>query len=261
MVAVSVWAATYSSSYQKCVNHHANYERSNPKSNLNEATPGGSEAEVVPVFLVCEGAFIDENNGTLTALATIAIAGFTLTLWRTTNQQAKLTTDAIKLARDEFNATHRPKIRIKHVWLKSDIWQGKEMIVGIVIVNSGIGTARIGQCNIATIVWHSGRELPPNPDFSSGKGFVPAAPIMQSGITFDFTDVSTGTTLSDADNVSLREGKKRLYCYGGVEYWDDVGRVRKTAFCRILKMPDNARSHLDVGRFEEHEDSNYEYED
>ena len=66
------------------------------------------------MFFVCEGAFIDENNGTLTALATIAIAAFTLTLWRATTEQGRLTRDAIELGTKEFVATHRPKLRLRY---------------------------------------------------------------------------------------------------------------------------------------------------
>jgi hypothetical protein len=86
VVATIAWGATYSPSYRKCLSDHANQDRKDKQSNLNEPVKGGAGVEVVPVFVMCEGAFIDENNGTLTAIATIFIAAFTLTLWRATNR-------------------------------------------------------------------------------------------------------------------------------------------------------------------------------
>src|SRR5207302_10883162 len=45
--------------------------------------------KLFPVFLVCAGSFIDENNGTFTAAATIVIATFTLTLWLVAGNQLR----------------------------------------------------------------------------------------------------------------------------------------------------------------------------
>lgn len=63
-VVLAAWGATYSPSYRKCVSDHTGDARSNKTSNLNEAIT--SSPQIVPVFLLCEGTFIDENNGTLT---------------------------------------------------------------------------------------------------------------------------------------------------------------------------------------------------
>jgi hypothetical protein len=84
VLTIAAWGATYSPSYRKCVSDHANHKGGDKGSNLNESIASGSGVEVLPVFLLCEGAFIDENNGTITALATLAIAAFALTLWRAT---------------------------------------------------------------------------------------------------------------------------------------------------------------------------------
>jgi hypothetical protein len=110
IVSVMAWTATYSPSFQKCIGEHADQEGPEKAADLHNVVVRRSAA--IPPFLLCEGAFIDENNGTLTALATIAIAGFTLTLWRATTEQGRLTRDALKLARDEFIASHRPRLRV-----------------------------------------------------------------------------------------------------------------------------------------------------
>src|ERR1700728_761515 len=50
------------------------------------------------------------NSSTITAIATAAIGYFTYTLYTTSAEQSRLTRESIELARQEFVATHRPKI-------------------------------------------------------------------------------------------------------------------------------------------------------
>jgi len=104
---------TLSPSYQKCTADHERHDSQNEQPDLDKTI---ASSAYVPLFFVCEGAFVDENNGTLTALATIAIAGFTLTLWRATTKQAGLTRDAIELGNREFVATHRPKLILREAF-------------------------------------------------------------------------------------------------------------------------------------------------
>lgn len=78
------WLVTFTGSYQACQTANS---RPDANDESNKSRPR--------IFLKCEGAFIDQNNGTLSTIATIFIAAFTLTLWRATSQQARLTRDAI----------------------------------------------------------------------------------------------------------------------------------------------------------------------
>src|SRR5580704_11059364 len=57
--------------------------------------------------------FLDNITGITTAAATIAIAAFTWTLYRATSKQGHLTQQSIELTRQEFNATHRPKLIVR----------------------------------------------------------------------------------------------------------------------------------------------------
>jgi len=61
--------------------------------------------------------WLEAHNGAVTAIATIFIALFTVVLAFVTYVQALLTMKAIKLARDEFNATHRPLMIVRDVCL------------------------------------------------------------------------------------------------------------------------------------------------
>ncbi|HTW35213.1 MAG TPA: hypothetical protein VMD53_11405 [Rhizomicrobium sp.] len=101
-----VWSSTYSASYQTC-----QIERAQNGSDAKQPDFG----QKVAYFFVCEGVTLDDNADLLTALATLAVAGFTLTLWLTSNEQARLTRKAIEVARDEFTTTHRPRIRIRFI--------------------------------------------------------------------------------------------------------------------------------------------------
>lgn len=65
-------------------------------------------------------ASIQTWNGAVTAVATVFIAAFTVVLALTTNRQARLTRDSINLARDEFNATHRPRIIMRDPYRDGD---------------------------------------------------------------------------------------------------------------------------------------------
>src|SRR6266550_3861226 len=113
LIAALAFIGSRSPSYQKCTAEHERHDSNNERSALKEPIAGTPQ---IPLFLVCEGAFVDENNGTLTALATIAIAGFTLTLWRATTRQAALTREAIELGNREFAATHRPKLILREAF-------------------------------------------------------------------------------------------------------------------------------------------------
>jgi hypothetical protein len=50
---------------------------------------------ILSAYIRCSGKFIAENNGGITAFATLIVAAFTGTLWAATNRQAQLTKDAL----------------------------------------------------------------------------------------------------------------------------------------------------------------------
>src|SRR5579883_3362954 len=112
-LALVVYGTTFLPSYRKCIGNDAQHESPDKTADLDETLPGGSRIYVLPPFLLCEGRFADENGAVITALATIAIAAFTATLWITTGRQ-------VRLAREEFLATHRPEIVIHSVEIAHD---------------------------------------------------------------------------------------------------------------------------------------------
>jgi hypothetical protein len=206
------------------------------------------------------GRGLEAYNGLITAIATIFIAWFTLTLRLSTDKLWEAGTEQLNLARDEFNSVHRPKIRLKHLWLTKDIWDGERIEATAVFVNSGMSTAFIREIGIATHIVRKGKTLPTNPAFADVGKFPLDRYELRSGITVSLGDLNDWKVLTDPQNVEIRQEKARLFFVGYIEYEDARGAVRKTAFCRVLQLPDKANS-TDRGRFLKEYDPDYEYED
>jgi hypothetical protein len=61
---------------------------------------------------------LDSYAATIEAMATIAIAGFTFTLWRATTEHSRITDGILKLSRDELISSNRPWVmaeKIEHL--------------------------------------------------------------------------------------------------------------------------------------------------
>src|ERR1700730_18329057 len=67
-------------------------------------------------------------------------------MWIATADQVRITNTALQLAREEFNATHRPKLRVRH--MKPDLSAGTQVRGRYVIVNVGETTATIKRHDI-----------------------------------------------------------------------------------------------------------------
>ena len=103
-------------------------------------------AHNIAFFLWIETVKVANDYSPLTgAVATVIIAWFTFTLARVGRDQHDAAISAVNLARDEFNAAHRPKLHVRIVKLVSprddDIFR-----VCIQIVNTGYGVATIEFC-------------------------------------------------------------------------------------------------------------------
>lgn len=73
---------------------------------------GGILGAITGVFwaVIC---FLQTYNGLVTAIATVAIGGFTWALARVSRTQSNLTRDSIKLTRDMFAADQRPWLSLE----------------------------------------------------------------------------------------------------------------------------------------------------
>jgi len=80
---------------------------------------------------------LDRHNGTVSAAATAAICGLTAGLLWTTDKQARLTREAINLARAEFTAAHPPKLVLRDVVMEA------EWVVAYTLANAGSSPATV----------------------------------------------------------------------------------------------------------------------
>src|SRR6266480_4093388 len=111
--------------------------------------------------------------------------------------------DAANIARQEYVSTHRPRIRIKHVWLDEEIESGKPIMIRLVGVNTGDTSARLTQFGIVTHAVPVSRH-PPNDPFSGSLPLHLAADLV-SGQTVATEAFAGGTlTLSEIEDIQKR---------------------------------------------------------
>jgi hypothetical protein len=127
-----LWLAGLSESFQRCINAKQNTDAENSfyKSVSNVLVMGG-------VVRGCTGYFIDEAGNAITALATLLIALFTCTLWRTSTIQGGYTLEALRLSNIDLLSTHRPKIRVMGVGFKSGTTTSTEFQLAFTCINIG----------------------------------------------------------------------------------------------------------------------------
>jgi hypothetical protein len=193
------------------------------------------------------------------ALFTAWVAGFTAILGLSTIGLWCATNNALRLATEEFRATHRPQIRIKHFFLANDIWGGEPIVVNITLVNNGTAEAIPRQIGLKYFVVSKDRQLPIEPSITPIRhGTGERMPI---GKNMDIPNVDIGRMLTDQENADIQQGRSRLFAVGYVSYEDIAGETRITGFCRVLTFPQDAIAHVGNCRFRRFCDPDYEYED
>jgi hypothetical protein len=191
---------------------------------------------------------------------TVALAVFTFLLFCFTAALWYVTYRLSKDARLEFASVNRPQIRIKHVWISSELWGEKPVEISLAIVNIGLTPAIIRLMNAQIEILPAESQLPAHPTFPRPDKSV-TAPKLESGITFEFPKIVVLESLTDHLNTRVRNSSQKLFCFGHVEYEDSAGRIRKTAFCRVLNPPVGAGANLQTGTFVRFPHEDYEYQD
>lgn len=163
------------------------------------------------------------------------------------------------LAREELLSTHRPKIRVKHFFLASDIWQGEPILVNMTLVNNGTAEAIPHQIGIKYFVVRKDRQLPIEPSITPI--FYGTGQRMEVGKNLDIEKVDAQKTLDAEENDDIQQGRSRLFAVGYVSYEDVAGKTRITGFCRVLTFPLEQVAFQSNTRFRRFEDPDYEYED
>lgn len=174
-------------------------------------------------------------------------------------QQATRLRETVDLSRQEFISTHRPRMRIKHVWLSEDIQAGEPIKINLVSVNTGDTEARITRFDVVTHAIPKFRH-PPNNPFNGRNGF-PIDRMLPSGVTLDHLPREAGY-VNLAEIGDIRNGSMWLYCFAYVEYLDASDLPRKTSCCRVLRpSPREALSVIDGIFIKPEKESEYEYAD
>ena len=203
--------------------------------------------------------FIAIFNGLL-VYVTYNLVMTTSKLWKASTEQIRLTQQSIDLARDEFSSTHRPKIRIKHIWLTSEIWEGEPIAVDLVCVNYGTVAAVLHEIGIKFHVIDIAKVIPIAREI---KALIrPQNLRIEFGLNSRFEGITDGTVITPDQKRSIQIETSKLYCFGYVSYFDAAG-MRITGFCRVLTFPQNIPINKSISncRFRVFYDPDFEYED
>ena len=174
------------------------------------------------VLIGCLGFAFDQNANDIVAFGTLIIGVSTLFLWDTTRQTTQL-------AREEFVATHRPRI-IFHTFEQSTD-EGGGIGLHIDYVNAGSTDARIVRAESSIFFIDS--SIRPGARMTETAAL--KNKILSSG--------ERGTWLVESDitrfGPAIEEMRKargqsarRLTCIGQITYTDVAGAERRTGFCR-----------------------------
>jgi hypothetical protein len=235
---------------------------------------------------VAFGAFVDLHNGFFTALATVAVAAFTLTLWRSGEKTIRLTRMMAAIARRQMRivghqtdiqqkqhaigrlqyfADHRPRLHVRHVTLANEggpmpieirLSHGSEVSGALSVVNVGGSNATIVRSNYRIYFSKVGLPLR-SPLDERETPLIPINTVVERGASR--VQVITDTVLFDVgDDRGSRDIRQyategwQTYIIGEIVYQDDGGADHYMGFCRIRQSD---------GRFRAVDDPDYEYED
>lgn len=175
--------------------------------------------------------FLDHYGSAFTALATIAIAGFTATLWYSTNGMLQATKDAVDLTRDEFNATHRPKLFVHTVTvIDKGRWRDKSAKGIITVVNGGDSPAFVIEWRAIIYYQHPEAAFVPGLDVEPVQTPNPAGAGIGAGEWQDIGHSQVRGVDDDWDQFIALGG--RMFFLGRITYKGSDGVRRNVGFCR-----------------------------
>src|SRR5665213_2046054 len=196
---IVAWGETYSPSYQNCVADYGSQKCQSEGTNLNFMR--GS----LPLILRCEGTSVNQNNGTLSAFATILLAFITGWL--------------VLVARDQSKTT-RARLRA-YVFARSyvEAVKGNKTTCECILNNSGTTPAyTVEYCIDAWI------DTCPNPTETRVKKFGRPMCIGPG----DEISVLNEIEVSDADMEEIRAENKAIWVTASISYADTFGSKWKT---------------------------------
>jgi hypothetical protein len=168
--------------------------------------------------------------------------------------------NAVKASRDEFLASHRPKIRIKHLVFAKEILPQEPIIVHLTCVNHGTSEATLSEIGIKYFVVPD-KLLPPPTGIDAIPNLGIVGGRLPCGYNWETKCINANKILTQQDHDDIQMERAKLYCVGFVSYHDDAKRLRITGFCRVLTFQPGQLAFQSNSRFRRFRDPDYEYED
>lgn len=180
----------------------------------------------------CAGHVVFEYRDAATALATVFIALFTFTLWQSTKGMMAATQKAVDLARQEFIATHRPRLIVRYIQGPFHNDEGHRF-VWITIVNTGANNAMIEAFGADLALRRDDDDEWEAPGLDAGLKTIEPI-VLACGQRHVFT--ATAKTSDATEQAIFRDasGDHQLCAVGMVRYKDVNGVARDTGFFRVL---------------------------
>jgi hypothetical protein len=202
---------------------------------------GGLVPWIVGIALGPLNVFLETYEHSLIAGFTIVLAFSTIALWWSTSKLWVSTNEAVKLAREEFIATHRPKVIVHAVDVKrfpdASNPQASELDkVGAILlcVNKGRGIAINVEVRGTTMVSSS------VPDAKIQRPVIKTVDSLESGIKI-WIEINTERAVQE-----LRVSPQPMYFIGTISYFDKIGNRRETGFCYMFHPPAEGWMRIDA---------------
>lgn len=240
IIVIAGGAVSTSEAFQDCEHTHKNHKAYRA---LYEKRSIGIKAIVrLELHAACTVKAAHENEGPLTLLATILIAGFTGTLWFETNRLyragekqiaiTQISADAARRSADALVSSERPwmiaTVERKRLTpaIESAIEHGPSNFeVSITFVNEGRTTAFIG-------IFHAEAAISDYPKPPNGVPFIIDNEHKAIGKGEDIKfPLGVGLSITRDDAIKIREGSAVIWLFGYLEYSDFFQQERTTYFC------------------------------
>jgi hypothetical protein len=228
---VLVWLIGSSESFEKCVKERKEQQAYNA---LHEEGPFFIKFIVrLSLNAACGRVTAGNNDGAITAIATIIIAMFTIVLARVTGTQASLTKESLMVDKRALVFTNGPsnhwtldKTNGEYLWHFRAHWQ-----------NSGDTPTKhmrmFAECEVRTSVLPIGFDFD-TPTVQPGTAFI--AP--KSGMGGGLVPTPGRAPISQQDILDAQANKKFIYIWGWAKYFDVFPGTKEhvTRFCWLI-MP------------------------
>jgi hypothetical protein len=207
----------------------------------------------------------------LLVIATITLGGIGIWQGRILGKNVSVADRAANEARDAILLSQRPRLRVRNFVIRpgSDpviFWPGSLIGVQFYVVNAGGSPATIRESH-CTVYWTQ-RQLPMERPYEGQSGNNPISPGLKLQPGQSWPGSFQSDELMGPEGYLIRnfDPSWAIYLLGWIEYEDNLGIVRRTAFCRRYGppseyIPRGIDAPVPHGRFNVVRDLDYEHEE